>query len=167
MITTVNSRAFYGWLAHCRHLKTVRQHLSGLAFHELADVQNCDWSNGLKEDYWNRYLELVETRSTIITGNSKGGNEVLSCRNRPLKISIPAEHEPKIAMAEEAAVDGNEDNSIGNVEKTPDTKIDEKDEPNIDETDIYRRIYHGGIEDKIRSQVVANHMKIGNTIVVS
>lgn len=48
------SRAFYGWLAHCRHLKTVRTHLSGLVLSTLStDNADYDLSGGLTEERWN------------------------------------------------------------------------------------------------------------------
>jgi hypothetical protein len=36
-------RAFYGWLAHCRHLRTVRTHLGGLAFHDPIVIEDPAW----------------------------------------------------------------------------------------------------------------------------
>ncbi|XP_071093695.1 small G protein signaling modulator 1-like isoform X5 [Haliotis cracherodii] len=47
------SRAFYGWLAHCRHLKTVRTHLSGLVHNTIVAADDpCDASQGLTQQKW-------------------------------------------------------------------------------------------------------------------
>ncbi|KAK3084137.1 hypothetical protein FSP39_008789 [Pinctada imbricata] len=63
MTKQIISRAFYGWLAHCRHLKTVRTHLSGLVLHTIVSADSpYDASGGLTERTWR---EL--TKSSIIT----------------------------------------------------------------------------------------------------
>ncbi|RUS77859.1 hypothetical protein EGW08_014372, partial [Elysia chlorotica] len=55
MTKQIISRAFYGWLAHCRHLKTVRTHLSGLVYHVIvAEDDPIDASEGLTLQAWDR-----------------------------------------------------------------------------------------------------------------
>ncbi|XP_036392222.1 small G protein signaling modulator 2 isoform X1 [Megalops cyprinoides] len=50
------SRAFYGWLAYCRHLSTVRTHLSALVNHNIVPPDKpCEASGGLSRDVWSKY----------------------------------------------------------------------------------------------------------------
>uniref|UniRef100_A0A672P686 Small G protein signaling modulator 1 n=1 Tax=Sinocyclocheilus grahami TaxID=75366 RepID=A0A672P686_SINGR len=62
MKNQIISRAFYGWLAYCRHLSTVRTHLSGLVNHTIVepDVPS-DAYGGLTTEVWQKFLQDCST----------------------------------------------------------------------------------------------------------
>ncbi|TRY80317.1 hypothetical protein TCAL_11740 [Tigriopus californicus] len=65
------SRAFYGWLSHVRQLRTARQHLSDLAFHDPLPSFNNTWSSGVTTKWWNEQKKtLLKTASPYASKES-------------------------------------------------------------------------------------------------
>lgn len=59
-------------LAYCRHLSTVRTHLSALVNHSIVSPDMpCSASSGLTVDIWQRYLE-DSTVGPVLSGRSPG-----------------------------------------------------------------------------------------------
>lgn len=64
------SRAFCGWLAYVRHLKTVRKHLSALVNSEIVNSDDPLLNQGLTEQQW---INLHDEEGRI---KDKGINKV-------------------------------------------------------------------------------------------
>ncbi|XP_045539310.1 small G protein signaling modulator 2 [Papilio machaon] len=58
------SRAFYGWLAYCRHLSTVRTHLSGLVHPNIVPTDGAE--SGLTEEIW---LSMMDENGAVHNGD--------------------------------------------------------------------------------------------------
>ncbi|XP_016321373.1 small G protein signaling modulator 1-like isoform X2 [Sinocyclocheilus anshuiensis] len=62
MKNQIISRAFYGWLAYCRLLSTVRTHLSGLVNHTIVEPDvPTDAYGGLTTEMWQKFLQDCTT----------------------------------------------------------------------------------------------------------
>lgn len=60
------SRAFYGWLAYCRHLKTVRTHLADLVNPTIiGNDEPTDASNGITKNIWEKITNKDEDKIDI------------------------------------------------------------------------------------------------------
>ncbi|XP_022176977.1 small G protein signaling modulator 2-like isoform X5 [Myzus persicae] len=59
------SRAFYGWLAYCRHLTTVRTHLSGLV--NTVIIDSSDAETGLTKEKWYSF----KNESNLVNDDTK------------------------------------------------------------------------------------------------
>jgi hypothetical protein len=121
------SRAFYGWISHVRHVRTVRRQLGSLAFH--APLESCteeerrSWCDGVTEGWW---LEERERMFDPMSAMSNG-------------VSAAAAAAASAAAAEDR----------GGRQK----KMKKKERVKAFEDEIYRRIYFGGIQPELRKTV--------------
>ncbi|XP_039262469.2 small G protein signaling modulator 2-like [Styela clava] len=70
------SRAFYGWLAHCRHLSTVRTHLSGLVLSDSCQLLD-DSVQPIDKEIWESFLDdgKIKSESMLMKTVYFGGIE--------------------------------------------------------------------------------------------
>ena len=58
MRKAIISRAFYGWFAHCRHLATVRKHLSSLV--KARPEDGSEEFRKIEEEFWKDELYVED-----------------------------------------------------------------------------------------------------------
>jgi len=72
------ARAFYGWLGHCRHAKTVRNHLQGLVLPDIPTESDA-YREGLTEQVWTELksegLDCVKRQAEVYRRIYYGGVE--------------------------------------------------------------------------------------------
>ncbi|XP_053816795.1 small G protein signaling modulator 2 isoform X5 [Vidua chalybeata] len=74
------SRAFYGWLAHCRHLSTVRTHLSALVNHSIVPPDRpASAAAGLTKEVWSKYQKDKKVDADIALRYQKVMAEWKAC----------------------------------------------------------------------------------------
>jgi hypothetical protein len=102
----------------------------------------------LREEYWRSYLDFIEQQSVKLKGPQKL-QQGSSCRNRPLEITVPDTNH------KENGVNGiNEEKIKTNQNGCSANGIDDEEKENVyNESELYWRIYYGGIESTIRPQV--------------
>lgn len=71
------SRAFHGWLAHCRYLASVRNNLTQLVNRNIVSAQ--DFSVGVTEEVWDQIAPGGEVRYVYLLINDLT-NDVVFCK---------------------------------------------------------------------------------------
>ena len=126
-------------------------------------MQNCEWRNGLQEEYWQGYLDFIEQQSLKKQGNKRSKKES-SCRKRPLEITVSSKTEERNTSKDEkkellSSMSGNDED--GN------TKDGDEEDNIFNANEVYWRIYFGGMEASLRSKVTfvlltTNHVHLKN-----
>merc|ERR1719376_516066 len=82
MRKAIISRAFYGWFAHCRHLATVRKHLSSLV--KARPEDGSEEFRKIEEEFWKDELYVEDKLTSIDLLSRHVYNEGSSHAMRPL-----------------------------------------------------------------------------------
>ncbi|MBN3319899.1 SGSM2 protein, partial [Atractosteus spatula] len=161
------SRAFYGWLAYCRHLSTVRTHLSALVNHNIVPPDKpCEASGGLSKDVWSKYQKDCKMTELLYSRDPNHASMAFwdvqfwlaYCRHlSTVRTHLSALVNHNIVPPDKPC------EASGGLSKDVWSKY-QKDCKNYKELELLRLVYYGGVEHKIRKEVwpfLLGHYKFG------